>query len=193
MEPLTDQLPVPAVPTMQAHDEGISYSKKNRETLSFAGYTGPRIKIPETLLKDGRLSPIDSVLYQHLLFALGGAINKPLEITLSTIRLMTLSMGRTRQTISQSLDFLRACRWIALYGQGQKNSKIWILFDSPLSIDEMLMVDQGYLDFLIDKAQRNDKTRLTRIAQQVMLNDRDEFRSLLQARHIQIDVFLQQD
>ena len=57
----------------------------------------------------------------------------------------------------------------------------------------MLMVDQGYLDFLIDKAQRNDKTRLTRIAQQVMLNDRDEFRSLLQARHIQIDGFLQQD
>ena len=57
MEPLTDQLPVPAVPTIQSHDEGISYSKKNRETLSFAGYTGPRIKIPETLLKDGRLDP----------------------------------------------------------------------------------------------------------------------------------------
>ncbi len=141
-------------------------------------FYGKRItEAPQQLLLDMRLSELDRIAYQQSLI-IAGEHHASLKITTSAIDTLTLLMCRSRQTIAIALDVLRACRWIVLHddglNQGRRQPKKWLLMAAPATIEEMTYIDQGYPQFLLDKAQLGAEKRIAQVTQQIIVSEQQE-------------------
>lgn len=126
--------------------------------------------IPDALIVDAVLEPIDKIVWQVMDVHARGAVD---ATTLPRYRELARQVNvTTRGTVSRAMAMLRCTRWLTVcerfWGhRTRRRGNVYVLHAVPFPLADTMFLDPGYLEFL-DRATRYDRKRVRLVAQQVL-------------------------
>ena len=144
-------------------------------------YTGNvQHSIPHNLLLDPVLTPADKTLWM----VMRAFITNPRAPGYIPSRdQLSAGMNCSRPTITKARNTLRIGRWMTYCRTVRDNKQrfvgdVYLLHEEPLSLQDTLELDPGYIDFLTDQAQQAGGSKQNRQFASALLKDIDRLTEL---------------
>ena len=144
----------------------------SQDGLLFLG--NPQLVFPRLLFDDPVLEPVDRNVWAAIKLHAADGDSVTAFPTYEEI-MLRCNIG-SKATVSRSIAILRACRWLTVCkarlrdAKGRVRGNIYALHDEPLQLAETLELDDAYLSFLHETADRkqNPHPRVIGIAAAVL-------------------------
>ena len=144
----------------------------SQDGLLFLG--NPQLVFPRLLFDDPVLEPVDRNVWAAIKLHAADGDSVTAFPTYEEI-MLRCNIG-SKATVSRSIAILRACRWLTVCkarlrdAKGRVRGNIYALHDEPLQLAETLELDDAYLKFLHETADRkqNPHPRVIGIAAAVL-------------------------
>jgi hypothetical protein len=144
----------------------------SQDGLLFLG--NPQLVFPRLLFDDPVLEPVDRNVWAAIKLHAADGDSVTAFPTYEEI-MLRCNIG-SKATVSRSIAILRACRWLTVCkarlrdAKGRVKGNIYALHDEPLQLAETLELDDAYLSFLHETADRkqNPHPRVIGIAAAVL-------------------------
>ena len=143
-------------------------TERQRDGWLFVGYQ--QTAFPVRLVQDPVLEPVDKLVWMAILLQSRASSAHTAFPSYDYIQ-KTANIA-SRSTVARSIAVLRATRWLTLYARIRKRSgrfggTVFALHDEPLSLEDVMYLDTGYMTFL-RTAQRHAHAQVRMVANSVL-------------------------